>query len=305
MQAIIESSQLSKKYNQHYALDQVDINVYPGDIYGLIGRNGAGKTTLMKVINRQIHMTFGSVKIQGQELGKRDSHNLRIGTLIEAPGFYPNLSAYENLKLKCILFGIKRRGYIEELLSLVQLDHVGHKKVKNFSLGMKQRLGLALALVGDPDILLLDEPTNGMDPQGIADFRRTILKLNKERNITVIISSHILGELSKLVNRIGIIHEGRLIKEIDKNQMNQENQDHISITGSDLGLVLAHLEENLGLTQFKMVSPEELHIYQYLDQVQTLTHSLIKAGILFDTIAVQQFSLEDYFMKLTGGYDHA
>lgn len=304
MQAVIESANLSKDYQGHLALDQVDFHVYPGDVYGLIGRNGAGKTTLMKVINRQIHYQ-GRLIVQGKELSAKDSHSLRIGSLIEAPGFYPQLSAYENLNLKCILFGIQRPNYIEELLTMVQLDQAGNKKVKNFSLGMKQRLGLALALVGDPDILLLDEPTNGMDPQGIVDFRRIIHRLNVEKNITVIISSHILGELSKLVNRIGIIDQGRLIKEANMDALRKENQDHITITGSNLSQVVTHLEEHFNLTKYIMVTPTELHIFEFLDQAPSLIHQLIKSGILFDSFTVDQASLEDYFMKLTGGQVHA
>lgn len=304
MQAMIESANLSKDYQGHLALDQVDFHVYPGDIYGLIGRNGAGKTTLMKIINRQIHHQ-GKLFIQGKELSAKDSHSLRIGSLIEVPGFYPNLSAYENLNLKCILYGIRRPGYIEELLSLVQLSQAGKKKAKNFSLGMKQRLGLALALVGDPDILLLDEPTNGMDPQGIVDFRQIIQRLNIEKDITVIVSSHILGELAKLVNRIGIIDQGRLIKEASMEQLKIENQDHITITGNHLSQVVAHLEEHFNLKNYTMVTPTELHIFEYMNQAPMLAHQLIRSAILFDSFTVDQASLEDYFMKMTGGQDHA
>ena len=301
MKAIIEAYNLSKKYKDHLALDQVNMTVHQGDVYGLIGRNGAGKTTLMKIINRQILASQGNLSIQGAPISQKDTSQLRIGTLIEAPGFYPNLSAYDNLKLKCKLFGIQRKNYEEELLDLVNLLDAKDRKVGNYSLGMKQRLGLALALVGDPDILLLDEPTNGMDPQGIVEFRETILRLNQDRNITVMISSHILGELYKFVNRIGIIHEGKLIKEVSKQALDIENQDHIRIMSQNIPKIISFMEEELGITDFKIVSDQEIFVYESLENPEKICHGLIKANILFDSFYLEQASLEEYFMNLTGG----
>lgn len=305
MTNIIESQGLTKHYKKHIALDGVNINVQEGDVYGLIGRNGAGKTTLMKIINRQIRSSEGKLWIQGQDISVRDNHSLRIGSLIEAPGFYPDMSAQANLQLKCDLFGIRRPGYVDELLDLVDLRDVKNKKIKNFSLGMKQRLGLALALVGDPDILILDEPTNGMDPQGIRDFRQTILKLNHERNITVIISSHILGELAKFINRVGIIHEGRLMREASMESLYASNQDFIRVMGADQERMVSYLEETINLRDYKSISPTELRIFEHLDDPGLVSHALIRGGILFDQLVLENSSLEDYYMNLTGGHDHA
>ncbi|MGF3073582.1 ABC transporter ATP-binding protein [Facklamia sp. P13069] len=306
MESILKSENLCKAYNNQFALNNVSMNVQSGDIYGLIGRNGAGKTTLMKIINRQILPTSGKVWIQDQEMAKNDHFQVRIGTLIEAPGLYMGLTAGQNLELKCKLYGIRRDNYIEELLNLVGLpiSQVKKKKVKKFSLGMKQRLGLALALVGDPDLLLLDEPTNGMDPQGISEFRETILKLNSERHITVVISSHILGELAKLTTRIGIINEGTLLKEADMEELNQINQDFIRIKGGDQAQIMAHLQEKLDLQQIKQVSDSELRVYEHLDNPSVISHELIRSGILFEQLVVERASLEDYFIRLTGGHNN-
>ncbi|UUX34938.1 ABC transporter ATP-binding protein [Fundicoccus culcitae] len=305
MQSVIETHNLSKQYGSVHALNQVNISVDQGDIYGLIGRNGAGKTTLMKIINRQILASEGSFDILGENVTRNDNISLRIGTLIEAPGLYLDLTAYQNIALKCQLAGIRRPGYIEELLHLVNLADTGRKRAKNFSLGMKQRLGLAIALVGDPDILLLDEPTNGMDPQGIAEFRQMILRLNRERHISVVISSHILGELSKFITKLGIIHEGQLIKEARLSDLEHENQDHLTIKAADLKPIVAFLEDQLHITNFTVISPTELHIFEHLQAPESISHPLIKAGILFDTLELDRHSLEDMFLTLTGGAVHA
>ncbi|WP_049776742.1 AAA family ATPase [Aerococcus sp. Group 1] len=170
---------------------------------------------------------------------------------------------------------------------------------------MKQRLSLALALVGDPDILLLDEPTNGLDPQGIADFRQMIQRLNQERGLTIIISSHILSELSRMIDKIGIIHEGRLIKEASKKEMEKENRNKLVLTSQHLDQILVYLEEKLALKDFLVVDEQTLYIYEYLDQSEKISHSLIRAGLLFDSFSYQENSLEDYYIQLTGGSQDA
>lgn len=305
MLAVIETHGLTKVYGKEYALKDVDVHIEEGDVYGLIGRNGAGKTTLMKLINRQILANDGKIIIQGQEIGKGDSNNIRIGSLIETPGMYPSMSAYRNLELKATLFGIKRKGYIEQLLDIVQLTDTGRKPVGKFSLGMKQRLGLAMALIGEPDILLLDEPTNGMDPQGIQDFRELILQLNRERRITMVISSHILSELSKFITRIGIIHEGQLLEETSLSQLTESNRNHLTVIAPDLSPISRVLENQLQIQDYKVVSSNEMHIYESLDEPQLISYALIESGILFDTFCLERFSLEEYFLRVTGGAHHA
>ena len=192
MEYLLTTNGLTKQYGRHKAVNAVNLHIRQGDIYGLIGRNGAGKTTILKMLSGLAAPTEGEFSLFGKT--GRDSYEYmsRVGTLIEEPGIYPNMSAAEHLRLKCLAVGVRKKGPVDELLRTVGLADVGKKKVKKFSLGMKQRLGIALALAGNPDLVILDEPINGLDPQGIAEIRETLLRLNKEKNITFIISSHIL-----------------------------------------------------------------------------------------------------------------
>ena len=224
MNAVIETNNLTKKYGDQIALDNVNICVNKGDIYGLVGRNGAGKTTFMKIISGLSFPSMGDISILGVNSNSGLSLPFsRIGSLIETPSFFMHMSAVDNLKMKCICCGIANPDkYAESLLDLVDLGNVHNKKVHNFSLGMKQRLGLAMALIGEPDLLILDEPINGLDPQGIAEIRNLILKINSENGTTIIISSHILSELSKVASRYGIIEQGKLIYENSCKELERE-----------------------------------------------------------------------------------
>ncbi|MCY3030579.1 MULTISPECIES: ABC transporter ATP-binding protein [Aerococcus] len=300
----VQTDHLCKYYGKQKALDQVSIQVKEGEIYGLIGRNGAGKTTLLKILSQQIKANSGSYSFFNEAV-KNSNQDLRLGVMVDGPGLYPHLSAHDNLQLKCEAMGIRRPDYVRKLLDLLDLSGVKNKKTKAFSLGMKQRLSLALALVGDPDILLLDEPTNGLDPQGIADFRQMIQRLNQERGLTIIISSHILSELSRMIDKIGIIHEGRLIKEASKKEMEKENRNKLVLTSQHLDQILVYLEEKLALKDFLVVDEQTLYIYEYLDQSEKISHSLIRAGLLFDSFSYQENSLEDYYIQLTGGSQDA
>lgn len=222
---IVSTEHLEKKYNKEKVLVDFNITIKKGEIYALIGKNGAGKTTFMKLITGFIMPTSGSIHIEHV----RDDIFKDIGVLIELPGLLPNLSAYDNLKAKAICYGEVDEGYLLDLLEIVGLKNV-NKKVKNYSLGMKQRLGLALALVGNPQILVLDEPINGLDPQGISEFRNIILRLNKEKDITIIMSSHILEELSKIATKYAFIDKGKLIEEISATELQKRcDRENISI----------------------------------------------------------------------------
>lgn len=227
MEYILETTALTKEYQGIRAVNDIGIHVAQGDIYGLIGRNGAGKTTTLKMIGGLARPTSGSFSLFGYSYQEAAQKNLfsQIGTLIEEPGVYTSMSAYENLRIKCILAGKDDHAYIMELLEAVRLDRTGKKKVKGFSLGMKQRLGIALALVGEPKLIMLDEPTNGLDPQGIVEIRELIKRFNQEKQITFIVSSHILGELGRIANRFGIIHEGKLITEFEKRELDEKGED--------------------------------------------------------------------------------
>lgn len=232
METLVQTNNLTKQYGQHKAVNNVNLSVRKGEIYGLIGRNGAGKTTILRLISGLAKPTNGSISLFGQN--SRDSIYMQkhIGLLIETPGIYLDMSARDNVKLKCMATGISNNSYIAELLKNVGLSAVDKKKVKCFSVGMKQRLGIALALVGNPELVILDEPTNGLDPQGIAEIREIIVQLNTEKNITFIISSHILGELSKIATCYGIIEKGELKRQFLKTELTEDLEEYfLSLTG--------------------------------------------------------------------------
>ena len=215
MSELLHTEKLSRRYRSKYALRDADVHIRQGDIYGLIGRNGAGKTTLLKLINSQIRATSGQIFMKGQPMAY-GAPTVRLGALVESPGYYPDYSAYDNLKFQALALGKNEKGIIERLLKTVELHDTGKKTAKQFSLGMKQRLGIALAMMNEPELLILDEPINGMDPQGIRDIRELLVRLNREQGITILISSHILDELSKFASTYGIIKDGRLIRELSR-----------------------------------------------------------------------------------------
>ncbi len=216
-QVILKTNHLTKRYGHRAVVENLSMTIHQGDIYGFIGKNGAGKTTLIRMVTGLAAPSDGSIQLFGS--GSLLEGRSRIGTVIEAPAFYPGMTARENIIAFSRLQGLRDFSHVEELLELVGLDHTGKKKCRNFSLGMKQRLAIAIALIGDPKLLILDEPTNGLDPEGMKEVRDLILKLNQERGITVLVSSHILGELSKFATRYGIIHHGKLIEEFTEEDL--------------------------------------------------------------------------------------
>lgn len=298
---VVSTNCLTKRYGKQFAVNQVSLHVSRGDIYGFVGKNGAGKTTFLKMISGLATPTSGEISLfnkQGNNLAQAYS---RLGTLIEAPGLYPNLTAYENLKLKCICIGVKDYNCIEECLELVGLGQVGKKKIKNFSLGMKQRLGIAMSLIGNPDLLILDEPINGLDPEGIVQIRDTILRLNKEKNITIIISSHILEELSKIATVYGFINKGNLIQELTKEELMAKCSERIEIKVADAQKACTILEEEYHINNYKVVDKDTIYVYEHLEDCSKINMSLAKAGICVDSIGVNSESLESYFLELTEG----
>ena len=274
---LLETRNLTKQYGHYKAVNGVSLHIKKGAIYGFIGRNGAGKTTCLKMISGLAEATDGEIELFGYKGKDLRQIRSRVGCLIEAPGLYGSMTAYENLNIKCKLFGIKKKGYIEEILRVVGLDNVGRKKTKHFSLGMKQRLGIGLALVGEPDLLVLDEPINGLDPQGIAEIRDTILRLKNERSMTICISSHILEELSKIATDYGIIHPREAIPVLDA----------------------------MGFVNYQVVDKERIHIFERLNESALVNMELAKAGIPVKGISITSEELETYFLNLTGGAAHA
>ncbi len=297
---LLQTMALTKQYGRHRAVDQVSMHIKKGAIYGFIGRNGAGKTTTLRMISGLASPTSGEIEMFGCRGRKLSRIRSRVGCLIEGPGLYGNMSARDNLKMKCMLLGVYKKGYEEELLDIVGLGGVGKKPVKRYSLGMKQRLGIALALVGDPDLLVLDEPINGLDPQGIAEVRDTVLKLNSERNMTILISSHILEELSKIATDYGIIHNGTLLQELTNEELMEKCSERLEVTLDNPERAIPVMDR-LGIRRYQVVDKEHIYIFERLEESAALNMAFAKAGIPVRGIAVTNEELETYFLKLTGG----
>ncbi len=304
MEELLWTYGLTKQFGKHRAVDHVDLHVNRGAIYGFIGRNGAGKTTFLRMVCGLAAPTEGEIEIFGARGRELQEIRSRIGCLIEGPGLYGNMTAKENMEIKCRFCGIKRPRYIEELLDMVGLSDVGKKKTKKFSLGMKQRLGIAMALIGEPDLLVLDEPINGLDPQGIAEVRDIILRLNRERNMTILISSHILEELSKISTDYGIIHHGCLLQELTREELMEKCSDRIEIT-LDQAKAAVPVLDGLGIKDYRVVDRDHIHIFERLDESGQINMELAKAGITVTEIAKTSEELESYFLNLTGGARHA
>ena len=244
--------------------------------------------------------TEGEIEIFGYKGRELEQMRSRIGCLIEAPGLYDNMTAYENLKTKCLFCGIHKKGYIEDILDTVGLTNTGKKKTKHFSLGMKQRLGIGLALVGEPDLLVLDEPINGLDPQGIAEVRETLHRLQQERNMTILISSHILEELSKIATDYGIIHNGTLLQELTREELMRRCSERIEITLNIPERAIPVLDR-LGFTQYQVTDKTHIQVYERLNESAGLNMELTKAGIPVRGITITSEELESYYLNLTGG----
>lgn len=301
---LLSTYNLTKQFGHKKAVDQVSIHIKRGAIYGFIGRNGAGKTTFLKMISGLAQPTSGEIEMFGYRGKELKNVRSRVSCLIESPGLYGNMSAYDNLLVKCKLFGISGKTYIPEILRTVGLSDTGKKKVKHFSLGMKQRLGIGLALVGEPDLLVLDEPINGLDPQGIAEVRDTIIQLQEERNMTIIISSHILEELSKIATHYGIIHNGSLLQELTREELWKRCSERIEIILDDPQKAIPVIDK-MGFTNYQVVDKERIHIYERLLESAAVNMELAKAGISVKGIGITSEELESYFLNLTGGADNA
>lgn len=251
MESIMKLSNLSKKYGGEYAVQNLNMHITQGDIYGFLGQNGSGKTTTIRMILGLIKPTSGYVELFGEPLNKRNYHVFRrIGSMVEYPGAYENLTAVENLEIHRKLMGIKKRDSVEEVIHLVGLSEARNKKVGEFSLGMKQRLGIGRTLLHKPEILVLDEPTNGLDPVGIKEIRELIVTLAKRDKITILVSSHLLSEIEQMATKIGIINKGVLLEEITLNSLMKKSEQYIRIKVSDLKATIKCLTENLNIKEF-------------------------------------------------------
>ncbi|REK77753.1 ABC transporter ATP-binding protein [Paenibacillus paeoniae] len=300
-EAIIEVSQLTKQFKSKTAVHKANFKICRGEIFGLIGQNGAGKSTLLKMIGGLMYPTSGEIKLFNRTV--KDSHPYfeRIGILIEHAGLFPHYNAYENLDLIAISYGLtSREEHINKLLKLVGLDASNKSKVKNYSMGMKQRLGIAAALIGSPDVLILDEPINGLDPQGISEIRRMILELNKA-GMTIIISSHILEELSKVATQYAILHQGEVIEHHSREQLLLQCEDRIEIEVEKASSAVPILEQHLNINHYKVISEHVVYIYDSHIENQHIIKSLVENGVTVHSITKHKQSLEQYyFLARTG-----
>lgn len=292
MDYIIETESLTKKYGKTVVVEDVSLHVKRGEIYGLIGKNGAGKTTFLKMVSKLVNATSGKIIMR-----PLDNKKLKIGCLIEDPGLYYEMNAFENLKCKCIMSGINNKEYIESLLRLVFLEKAGKKKVCDFSLGMKQRLGIAIALVGKTDILILDEPINGLDPQGILEIRTLLKRLKDEEKISIMISSHILSELDKLADTVGIIHKGKLLKEISDEEI--EKESYIEIETPDSNAVNRLLTEKKILNT-SIIDEKTIRIYDCNDDIMKINEYIVTEGCGLIQSKRIKSDLESYYINLVG-----
>ncbi len=295
---ILRTNNLTKKYKDFTALNNANITINKGDIYGLIGRNGAGKTTLMKVITTLTNKTNGEFYLFDKDDSDLTETKRRIGCLIENPAFFENLTAYQNLKYYAIQKGIVDYSQIDKVLDLVKLSDSKNKKFKTFSLGMKQRLGIAFAMLDNPDFVILDEPINGLDPIGISELRETLKKLNEESNITMLISSHILSELYLLANRFCFIEKGKIIKELSKEELDVECSRAIVIKTNNVKETCLILEKELNTKNYKVIDKHEIRLYDYLDNSGKVNKELAKNDIDVISIYESGISLEDYFKSI-------
>lgn len=301
---VIKARNVTKSYGKRKVLDNLSMNIKKGDIYGFVGKNGAGKSTMIRVFAGLVIPNEGEIELFGHtEESKIRKERSRIGTLIETPALYLNMTAKENLELIKIQRGIPGTKCIEEALDLVGLKDIENKKTKNFSLGMKQRLGIAMALLNDPEVLLLDEPINGLDPIGIKELRELLIKLNKERGITVLISSHILSELTLISNRFGFINNGELIEEMTASELADKSRNYLHLKVKDASETSIILENELGIKDYEVFPDNVIKIYDEFDE-ENISLTLYKHNIRVKEIMPIEESLEEYFTKLVGGMDN-
>ena len=301
MSYILKTNQLTKVFEGKEVVSSINMNVRKGEIYGFLGPNGAGKTTVMKMMTNLIKPTNGEIELFGEKLTNHSYEVLkRIGSIIEYPIFYDQLTAQETLQLHCEYMGYYNQKEIERVLEMVSLVNTGNKQVKEFSLGMKQRLGIARAIITKPELLILDEPINGLDPQGIKEMRELFRILCKEYGITIIISSHILAEIEQLADTIGVINHGKLIKEISLEQLTRSQTDYIELIVQDIKKTALLLSEKLLLVNFKIVD-DSIRIYDSSVSPQTVSKVLFDHDIEIESISKKSSTLEDYFLKLVNG----
>ncbi|MFS8604515.1 ABC transporter ATP-binding protein [Priestia megaterium] len=298
MTYILKTNQLTKSFKGKEVVSEVNMHVRKGEIYGFLGPNGAGKTTIMKMLTNLIKPTSGEIEIFGEKLTNTSFEVLkRMGTIIEYPIFYDQLTARENLSLHCEYMGYYDNEAITQALELVKLHNIEGKKVKDFSLGMKQRLGIARAISTKPELLVLDEPINGLDPIGIKELRDLFKILCKDYGITLLISSHILAEMEQMSDTIGIIQNGKLIKEVSMKSINGKQTEYIEVQVQNIKKALYILEQNLGIKNFRVIGEEMIRIYETTLTQQEISKAFVMNDVGIESINKKNSSLEEYFLS--------
>lgn len=301
MNYTIETHHLKKIYKDKVVVNDVNIHVKKGEIYGFVGQNGAGKSTLMKMLLHLVQANAGEIIIFGNRVVENDFEMLkRIGSIIENPYFYEKLTARQNLDLHCEYMGYHNKNHMEEMLECVGLLKDADKKVSQYSLGMKQRLAIARAILTKPELLILDEPINALDPEGIREMRELFRKLNTDYGTTIFISSHILSEVEQIADTIGIIQNGKLIKETSMSDVHKYQTDYVEVDVDNVELAGYILEHEFRIQDFKIVSENRIEIYDLRKDVKEISATFIRNGIGINSIGHKQNSLEDYFFQITG-----
>lgn len=298
MEYVLKTSDLTKVYSGKAAVNKVNLEIKKGDIYGFVGKNGAGKTTTMKMIAGLDNPSSGKIELFGE--ASLDLSRKKIGTVIEYPALYPYMTAKQNVEAQRIFLGIKDKSVTNSILETVGLSDTGNKKAKEFSLGMKQRLGIALALVGDPEFLLLDEPTNGLDPMGIKEMRDLILKLNKERGITIMVSSHIIGELVRTATCYGVISEGEIVDQFHSDRLKDIIKKRIRLRVNDPERALDIIKNQLGIKTSRLEN-RDIFIDEKVESAGEINKALVESDIIIENMATETGDYEDYFIKLMEG----
>ncbi len=297
---IFSTKEVSKIYRHTVAVNDVTFDIEKGKIYGFIGQNGAGKTTLIRIIAGMTYASKGSICLLGADSGKKlVKARKKLGCIIESPSLYPNMTARENMKMQQLTHGISDEKQIDEILEIVGLTDTGKKKSKNFSLGMRQRLAIALALVNNPDFLVLDEPTNGLDPVGIKEVRNLLVKLNKERGITILVSSHILSELDQFATDYIIIHKGQILQQISAEELNKRTQKNVRIKVDDVEKATGLLRDKMNIQDMEV---NDMTINVTADvEVEDIARMFMDERVLVTELVASSDDLESYYIKLIGG----
>ncbi len=302
MKSILQTNGLTKVYDDTYALHEVSISIEPGRIYGLIGQNGSGKTTLMRLIAGLSFPTSGTLELFGYTDEKKiHQERKRIGCMIEYPSFIPNMTAKDNLKLHRIMRGIPNAEVEEELLQIVGLEDTGKKKARDFSLGMKQRLGIAIALLGNPEFLILDEPINGLDPLGVVEVRNLLIKLCTEQQKTILISSHNLPELYQVATDYIIIHDGEIREAVTLKQLEEHCKRYLRLECDCPEKLAAIIEYELHTDNYKVMPDRSIRLYDFLDDKEWIMKVFFQNGIIVTNCSTEGDTLEDYFISTIGG----